>query len=159
MEPLKYIDIMIDSLKSKVAILDEIMQLNEEQASMVGLVEFDFEAFDQIVNKKSSLIKKLELLDDGFESIYEKIRQELNLDKIKYAGAIKEMQKLISEITDRSAMIQVSEERNKAKIEDYFKNLRTEYRSARTSVKVASTYYKAMSNLNTVDPQLMDKKK
>ncbi len=155
----QYISILIESLTNKIAILDEIIDLNNRQSSLIGQDDFDMEMFDQIVIQKSGLIKKLDLLDSGFESIYERIRQELALNKAKYAAEISELQKLIARVTDQSASIQTSEERNRQKIEEYFKHTRASYKSARVSVKAASTYYKAMSNLNTVDPQLMDKKK
>ena len=155
----QYISILIESLTNKMAILDEIIDLNNRQSSLIGQDDFDMEMFDQIVIQKSGLIEKLDLLDSGFESIYERIRQELALNKSKYAAEISELQKLIARVTDQSACIQTSEERNRQKIEEYFRNIRASYKSARVSVKAASTYYKAMSNLNTVDPQLMDKKK
>ena len=34
--------------------------------------EFDMTTFDQIVTQKSALIEKLELLDSGFESVYDR---------------------------------------------------------------------------------------
>lgn len=155
----QYISILIESLTNKIAILDEIIDLNNRQSNLIGQEEFNMEAFDQIVIQKAGLIEKLDLLDSGFESIYDRIQQELALNKAKYTVEIKELQKLIARVTDQSACIQTSEERNRQKIEEYFRHTRASYKSAHVSVKAASTYYKAMSNLNTVDPQLMDKKK
>ncbi|MDD3138428.1 MAG: flagellar export chaperone FlgN [Lachnospiraceae bacterium] len=159
MDQNQYLNILIESLANKIAILDEIIGLNNRQSDLIGQEEFDMETFDQIVTLKAGLIEKLDLLDSGFEGIYDRIRQELALNKAKYVTEISELQKLIARVTDQSASIQASEERNRQKIEEYFRNIRASYKSARVSVKAASTYYKAMSNLNTVDPQLMDKKK
>lgn len=159
MDQNQYISILIESLNNKITILNEILDLNLKQSNLIKQEEFDMATFDQIVTHKSGLIEKLELLDSGFESVYDRIRQELTLNKNKYIVEIGQLQKLIAQVTDQSARIQASEERNRIKIEEYFKNTRAAYKSARVSVKAASTYYKAMSNLNTVDPQLMDRKK
>lgn len=159
MDQAQYISILIESLSNKIIIMDEIIKLNDEQCALIGRDEFDMEGFDRIVIQKAGLIDKLNLLDSGFESIYDRVRQEIVLNRSQYLTEISKLQNLITQVTDHSAKIQTGEERNKQKIEEYFKNTRDSYRNARISVKAASTYYKAMSNLNTVDPQLMDRKK
>ena len=159
MEKNQYVSILIDSLLQKQTILKEILRLNEEQGKLIKQDAFDLEAFDRIVTEKAMRIEKLESLDDGFEMIYEKTKSNLVQEREHYKLEIKEMQDLIARVTDLSMRIQASEERNKAGIEEYFKNTRAIYQQARATTKAASAYYSAMSRLNTVDPQLLDQKK
>jgi len=159
MDKNKYISILVDSLEKKLSVLDDILLKNDEQNIMITKEEFDIQSFDRAVLEKAALLEKLDLLDTGFEGIYEKIRKELVQDKELYKNEISKMQLLIASITDKSMQIQASEERNKKKIEEYFRNTHSEYKRARATTKAASTYYKAMSRLNTVDPQLIDRKK
>ena len=159
MEKNKYVNVLIDSLQQKQTVLGEILQLNQEQGKLVKQEAFDIELFDRLVAEKSIRIEKLELLDAGFEMIYDKTKNDLVQDREQYKDEIGEMQDLIARITDLSMKIQASEERNKVKIEMYFKNTHTTYQQARATTKAASAYYTAMSRLNTVDPQLLDQKK
>ena len=159
MEKNQYVNILIDSLLQKRTILEEILQLNEEQGKLIKYETFDLEAFDRIVTEKAKRIEKLESLDDGFEMIYDKTKNDLIQCREQYKNEIKEMQDLIARITDLNMRIQASEERNKTGIEAYFKYTRSTYQQARATTKAASAYYSAMSRLNNVDPQLMDRKK
>ena len=159
MEKNKYVNVLVDSLERKRTVLEEIILLNEEQGKLIRQDTFDMEAFDRIVTEKSHRIEKLETLDDGFEMVYDKLKDNLTQDRSNYKNEIKKMQDLIANITDLSMRIQVSEERNKIGIEAYFKSTRSNYQQARATTKAASAYYSAMSRLNTVDPQLLDQKK
>ena len=159
MDKNKYINILVDSLEKKLSVLDDILHKNDEQNIMITMESFDMQAFDRVVLEKAALLEKLDLLDAGFEGIYEKIKNELVQGKELYKNEIFRMQSLIAIITDKSIQIQTTEERNKKKIEDYFRNTHSEYKRVRATTKAASTYYKAMSRLNTIDPQLIDRKK
>ena len=154
-----YLNILEDSLKKKIEILERIDEVNRVQSDLLKGEQADLENFDRCVDEKDLYIKELEKLDEGFDTLYEKIKQELLGNKAQYADQIKRLQKLITEITDRSVSIQAQESRNKALVEKYFAEQRKELGQVRKSSKAAYGYYQNMSKSNTVPPQFMDKKK
>ncbi|MDY2698549.1 MAG: flagellar protein FliT [Lachnospiraceae bacterium] len=154
-----YLNILEDSLKKKIEILERIDEVNQVQSDFLKEEQPDLEAFDKCVDEKDVYIKELEKLDEGFDTLYEKIKQELLGDRDKYADQIKRLQKLITEITDKSVSIQAQERRNKALVEKYFTDQRKELGQVRKSSKAAYGYYQNMSKSNTAPPQFMDTKK
>lgn len=154
-----YLNILEDSLKKKIEILERIDEVNRVQSDLLKGEQADLENFDRCVDEKDLYIKELEKLDEGFDTLYEKIKQELLGNKAQYADQIKRLQKLITEITDRSVSIQAQESRNKALVEKYFAEQRKELGQIRKSSKAAYGYYQNMSKSNTAPPQFMDKKK
>lgn len=154
-----YLVILEDSLKQKIAILDEITEWNTEQEALLKQEELPLEEFDNCVDRKDTLIQKLGELDEGFDSLYEKIREQLLANKESYKTQIARIQQLISEVTEKSVSIQAQEARNKKAVEDHFAKERQQLREGRQNSKAAYDYYKNMSNTNVVPPQFMDQKK
>ena len=140
-----YITAMIESPEKKVAVLDEIIGKNAEQDTLLKEEEFSFDKFDKNSEEKGVLIYRLEKLDDGFESLYSKVKEELDANRATYAGEIRRMQDLIQQITDKSASIQAEEARNKAALENIFRNERERLRAGRSGVKALKSYSQAMS--------------
>jgi hypothetical protein len=68
------------------------------------------------------------------------------------------MQKLITQITEKSVSIQAEEERNKKLIESRFSREKSRIKSGRSQSRVALDYYNNMNKLNHVDSQFWDKK-
>lgn len=158
MEIKKYISILIESLEKKKRILQAIQEENKKQADVIKR-NGDMEEFDTIVTYKGKLIDELEILDQGFENVYDRIREELVSEKALYQTEIAAMQKLIKEITELSVNIQTAEQRNKQLVEGYFTYARGKIRQAKKSVRAASEYYKSMSHTKYVDATLLDQKK
>lgn len=154
-----YLNILEESLKKKVDVLDKIKEVNQVQAELLKREELDTESFDRCVDEKDLYIEELSKLDEGFDSLYEKIRQELLQDKDKYAEKIRHLQQLIGEITDRSVSIQAQESRNKSQVEKYFADQRKDLGKVRKSSKAAYGYYKSMSGSVAPDARYMDTKK
>lgn len=155
----QYIEILEKSLHDKIAILDNLLELSEKQKDIVSKPEVNWDEFDKLVDDKGILIERLDLLDDGFESTYNRIKDELNANKDKYKESIQRMQKLISLSTEKSTSLMATESRNKNQVEKAFAAARQKINQSKVNSKVASNYYKAMSKVNFIDPQLMDKKK
>ena len=61
-----YISIMLQSLKKKAAVLDEIIRLDDLQKDRLTDSECPVEDFDQTVEDKGKLIEQLGQLDSGF---------------------------------------------------------------------------------------------
>ena len=70
-----YIEIMLQSLVKKSAVLDKIIEANEEHAKIAAAKDFDPEAFDVVFDKKDELIKELEQLDKGFSTVYTRVKE------------------------------------------------------------------------------------
>ena len=154
-----YVGILIESLQQKKIVLSALVHKNEEQANLIKEENLDLDAFDKNTNAKADLISKLELLDNGFATVYDRVRVELVEHKNQHKIEIESLQTLISEITDLSIAIQASEARNKQMLEQYFAQSRKQLKNNRVSVKVANDYYRNMSQMNYIDPQLLDRKK
>ena len=101
-----YVEIMLQSLDKKEKVLDNIIELNINQRNALENPNLIPDEFDEIVEAKSQLIDQLNLLDSGFEKLFERTKDELEGKKSYYAEQIKEMQKRIRHITDKSMEIQ-----------------------------------------------------
>ncbi len=152
-----YLEILTDSLKKKSKVLDEIMRYNSDQENLLRQESISLEELDANMELKDGLIQKLVQLDDGFETLYERIKEKLLTQKDQYKAQIGQMQELISGITEKSVSIQAQEARNKGMIENYFARERGQLRQSRQVSKAAYGYYKSMSN--GVSSQLLDQKK
>ena len=153
-----YLNVLIEGLKKKNAILNKIIVLNNKQAGVIN-DNNGLEAFDALVEEKAVLIAELEKVDNGFQSVYDRIKQELNLNSSQYKEEIRTLQGLIREMTDLGVSVETGEMRNKKAIEQYFSYTQKNVNMSRKSVKAASDYYKNMSRVNYIDPQLLDQKK
>lgn len=154
-----YITILIESLEKKIRILDEIILANQEQREGLEDPNLDPDDFDKIVEKKSEYIEQLDQLDNGFEELFARVRDELNENREKYKEQIHTMQDFIRKITDKSLMIQKQEAQNKELMQQKFAAVRSQAREVRKSQKIVNQYYKNMMKTNYVDPQFMDNKK
>lgn len=151
--------VLVESLEKKSRILDEIMEENKVQEHLLKQEEVDLEALDASADRMGGFAEKLELLDEGFEAVYDRIRQELIDNKSVYRAEIKRMQELIAEITEKVVGINASRMRNKLQAENQFKKSRQQIGRASSKMKVSQNYYNNMNRLNYVAPQFYDNKK
>lgn len=151
--------ILVESLEKKSRILDEVIKENEAQELLFKQEELDMEALDASSDRMGQLAEKLELLDEGFEAVYDRIRSELIDNKEAYRTEIKRMQALIAEITEKVVGINAARMRNKLQAETHFKNSRRKIGKASSKMKVSQNYYNNMNNLNYVESHFYDTKK
>ncbi len=154
-----YVDIMLQSLKKKLQVLEEIKRLNVLQKELLEDEKADADEFDKTVEDKSKLIEQLEQLDSGFDKLFERVREELQEHKEDYKPQIAGMQEAIRKITDLSMELQAQEAKNKDLMTRKFVSVRQKAKIVRTNTKAASQYYQNMMQLNHVDPQFLDNKK
>lgn len=154
-----YVKILLESLYKKRNILDEIINLNNEQSKLVIDIKKNMVEYEATIEKKQLLIDELNLLDDGFQAIYVRVKGELANCADKYADEIREMKAVISELTDKSVEVQTGEEKNRQVISQQFALIRKEVKDFKDNQKVANQYYSNMQKLSYVSPQFMDKKK
>lgn len=152
-----YLQMMIDSLNKKKGILIRIIELNEEQNQILSEETLNGDAFDDNMKAKGSCIDELDLLDGGFQSLFNRVRDAINANKEMYANEISVMKRLITEVTELGAKIEVQEARNKVKVEAMFRRERQEHKEAKRSASMAKSYYQNMSKVSN-EPQFMDTK-
>ena len=91
------LDMLEESLQKKVELLAKIEDQNEKQRDVLSDPEkVDEAAFDATVDAKSKLIDEINSLDDGFQSLFDRVKGEVGDHKELYAEQVKRMQKLIS---------------------------------------------------------------
>ena len=142
METENYLQIMMDSLKKKKDVLQQIVDYNNEQEAIVTADELDGDKFQKNMEDKSACIDELNMLDEGFQSVYDRVKENIQRYKLNYKNDILILQQLIKEVTSLSATIQAQESRNKLQVDRKFRQLRSETKTAKRSVSMANKYYK-----------------
>lgn len=151
--------ILSESLDKKLEILQKVQEYNKQQEKAFSEETISLDDFDAAIEEKGKLIDEINRLDAGFETLYEKLADELKNNRERYVAQIRELQQKVTAVTDLSVTVQAQEARNKQLVEQYFAKRRAGIKEGRTSSKVAYNYYKNMSNANAVPPQFMDSKK
>lgn len=154
-----YLQVLEDSLHKKLDVLRRIEALCAKQEKILSEEPVSEDDFDHSIDEKGALIDELNQLDEGFESLYANIKEQLAAGKEKYKLQIAAIQKKIAEVTEKSVSIQAQEARNKKLAEDYFAKAKQELKKGRRSSKAALDYYRNMNKSQVVSPQFMDKKK
>lgn len=153
----EYIKILIESLQKKEKVLTDLYGLSLEQAEVVKEEEPDWDRFTQIVDKKGTLVDSVNSLDEGFETLFERVKEELSLNKDKYVAEITQLKILVKSVTEKGADLEALEHRNKDLIEQSFARSRQKIKQSKIGTQAAVQYYQKMNKINTVDPQFLDK--
>ena len=130
-----YIEILKESLKKKISVLDQIAEQNRIQEELAKAADFDYDVFSKTLEAKEAL------------------------QQSEHKEEIKQLQVLVKEITDKSMDIMAQEKRNKEAILNRKDSLKKEVAMARSTNKAAANYYRTMSKMNVIDSQFIDKKK
>lgn len=154
----QYIQMMLESLQKKEQVLDGLLVQSEKQKEVLSAQEVDWDSFDQITVVKGELIDELLKLDEGFDALFERVKEPLTAQKDVYKTEIGFMQATIRSLTDKSAELEALEQRNKKMVESRMLESRQAIRQSKLGSQAAMQYYQRMNRINTIDPQLMDKK-
>lgn len=154
-----YLQVLEESLYKKLDVLGRIEMLCARQEQILSAETVSEEEFDKSIEEKGILIDELTKLDEGFETLYGHIKEQLAKGKEKYKPQIAALQGKIAEVTDKSVAIRTQEARNKRLAENYFLKTREDLKKGRKSSKAALNYYRSMNKSQMVSPQFMDKKK
>lgn len=154
-----YLSILEESLRKKLVVLDKIQVYNERQYECFSSEEVDMAGFDAAIEEKGKLIEELTKLDEGFETLYASISEQIKKNKEAYAPQIKVLQDLIRQVTEKSVSIQAQEARNKALIETYFSREKKQIREGRVTSKAAYGYYKSLDKAALEASRAFDLKK
>lgn len=154
-----YLQVLEESLHKKMDVLCKIEEVNKRQEQILKSDVISDEEFDMSITDKGVLIDELNKLDEGFESLYERIKIQLSDGKERYKGQIMVLQNLITQVTEKGVSIQTQEVRNRMLAEQFFSKRKQELQKGRRSSKVALDYYRNMNQTQIAMPQFMDKKK
>jgi len=155
-----YLQLLEESLIKKIGVLDKIGEFNKRQKDIFSVSEGepDFDRFDSYVEEKGKLIDELNSLDEGFESLYDRVSETLKKDREANADRIRRLQNLIREITDKSVSLQSQEIENKKLMDAYFIKAREGIGKGRVSLNAAYSYYQTQRSMNGSDPLYLDSK-
>lgn len=153
-----YIGLLAEILRKKLEVLKLLMELSEQQEQILSSEAFDEDQFLTTIDQKEEQINRLNTLDEGFDKVYNGVKQELSEDKVSYTSEILLMKDLITEITDMSVKLQAIEKRNKEKLEQVLVEKRKEIKNFRVSNQTATNYYKTMAQQHEAQSYFYDKK-
>ena len=160
MENMDYVVMLRESLEKKADVLRVLTIRNKEQEAILKDPNSTPDDLEKNMNMKSELIERIIMLDDGFEQLFNRVKDIIEADRETYADEIRLMQDLIKKVTALTADVEASEYRNKEYAKTRFANIKKEAREIKKSSDVVSSYYKhMMSPQTTADPAFLDKKK
>jgi tRNA U55 pseudouridine synthase TruB len=154
-----YLRMLDESLQKKLAVLGQIYELTQQQELCFQGDNEVLEIMEQCVTHKEPLLKQLTMLDEGFDIVYSKIKDDVIKRKKEYQAEITMLQKSITDITSLSVKIQTLEQGNKLKFELYLSNQKKEIKQFKVSNRTASNYYKNMTGKPQGESYFIDKKK
>lgn len=150
-EEQQYVDILVDVLNKQIKTLQEVLEITKRQGVIAAAEEFDEDAFDETLSRKDACIMRLNELDNGFVSVFERVKRQVHEEPDKYKSKVKEMQDLIRACTDLGNEIQTLENRNREKLVKCFAGKKKEYNAKQTAATVAGKYNTTMKNVGMMN--------
>lgn len=155
-----YVVILRDSLVNKRRILNELIKLTKSQAEIIKAGVPDTDKMDEVMESKGRQIDMLNMLDDGFQNIYNNVKTEVLARPEMYKELLCEIQQLINEDVELGAVLESLEMKNKGYMESFIQKKRTEIKEYRANRSSAAKYNRNMANQHVPDSSyFMDKKK
>ncbi len=153
------LQILIEALEKKEELLNSILDKSRQQQKIAMEQSLDAEGFDGLVDEKEELLKQMERLDEGFDAVYQSIRDELVSSQKQYSGEIAALQDKIRATMDLGTQIYTTENRTKDALSVSLARSRKELTQKKLSMRAVSNYYKASNGTQYVDSFFMDQKK
>lgn len=154
-----YLELMKDSLIKKDKVLSTVIELTKGQETLLGEAEFDAEAFDELINKKSLLIEEINKLDEGFDLIYKRIADVVKANPAVYRKNIEKLQEFIRHLVDKGIEIETAERRNQVKFDMKVSKSRDKIKSYNLNSSAVTKYYSNMSGNTGESTYFLDQKK
>lgn len=139
-----YLNVLSDTVLKKENLIETLLLDTIKQAGCFQQGEFDEETFYKLYEEKVELLKQIELLDDGFLSLFERIRDEIISNRQEYAEEIQNLQQCIKRITEKGFQLQRLEKDNKLKFDRMIQEQRSKIKEYNISKKSAAAYYNNM---------------
>lgn len=162
-EIVKYLNILIENLGKKQTIFNSLLEKTVRQNECISGKDQDsanWSQFEVLMIEKDSAIEKIDEIDTAFESIFARVKPELDNNKEDYVDLIRKLQECITKLTDTGVKISSVEERNRTEIERIMTAAKAGIGKARKNLKATSGYIASMyGNAMGVDPTSVDSKK
>ena len=155
----EYLDMLIQASAKKLKILNELLSLSADQEEIIQKDMFEVEHFDIILERKEVLVRELEKLDEGFATVYDRIREELSANGKIHQQEVVLMQKLIRQISEKVLLLESQEKRNRDNLNPSMARARSKIKNYNVSNRLAASYYKNMSGKYSGESAYLDNKK
>lgn len=153
-----YIAVLMDTLEKKKDALQNILRITKEQERIAKEEVYQEEVMEKNLNEKEIQIARINTLDEGFQSVYDRVKRVVKEHPEQYRKEIERLQELIRECTDLGNEIMVLEERNRERFRTLFTQSKRQYSTSRTKANVAQNYFRTMNNTKIMDAYFVDKK-
>lgn len=154
----KDLKVLEESLNKKAAILEKLHELGDKQSELLTDPSMSMEDFDKYMDEQDVLVGRLVELDEGFDALYESLKESMPDNKTPYMQQITRIQELVGKLMSQTELLSKKEAANKEKLTEYFNRERKNYGAGRRSSKAALDYYKNMSGSNVIPSYFMDQK-
>ena len=141
-----YVNIMLDSLKRKQQILSFLYDCTKDQEQLLKDENMDPDAFKQLIDAKGERIEELSTIDDGFDTIFHLVKEEIEKNRENYREEILQMQKLITGVSEIGVQIQALEQQNSGHFKTYLARHRKEIHDFNMNNRTAGAYYQNMAD-------------
>ena len=78
-----YVGMLLQTLQKQEETLREVLAVTKDQCKLADSGSFDEDCFQDTLNQKEILISRLNSLDDGFASVYGRVRNVILQEKNK----------------------------------------------------------------------------
>ena len=159
MQEREYLDILIQSLRKKLVLLNRIAILSQELRELLMDEDMTPDAFDINVRDKDALVQQIVVLDAGFDEVYAHIKDLMERDHQLYEDQLDQMRELIRLIMAKDASIRVEEKRNYELAQRKFASVKSKVREMKANRKMVSSYYKNMMRQKPGEAAFLDNRK
>lgn len=151
--------VLEDTIEKKNRYLDEVLTLTKAQEEVLLKEQFSMDDFTALMDKKEPYIAKISEFDAGFESVFAKMKPEMETYKKEFEPRIRKLQGMIKTVLEKGAALCTLEEQNKSRLDYCLKDKKQEIKNFKRSSQTVSNYYKNMAGAVTDQSFFMDKKK
>ncbi len=153
-----YVQVLVDTITKKEETLKKILEITKYQEELSKRERYDSDEMEKTLNEKEIQISRLNYLDEGFESVYERSRSEIRKHQEQYREGLLKLQDKIRICTELGNKIRVLEDRNRNRFQILFSQAHSSYSISKSKANVAQNYYKTMNNSKILDAYFVDKK-
>lgn len=159
MQEREYLDVLIQSLRKKLVLLNRLSILNQDQREILQDEQAAPDAFDINVRDKGGLIDQIVALDAGFDEVYAHIKDLMERDHSAYEDQLDEMRRLIRQVMAEDVSVRAEEQKNYELAQQKFANVKKQAREIKASQKMVNSYYQNMMRQKPGDAMFLDNKK
>lgn len=159
MQEQEYLELLIASLRKKLVLLNRISVLNQDQRALLQDPDMTPDDFSINVRDKDDIVRQIVTLNEGFDEIYEHIRELMERDHSAYEEQLQQMRELIRLVMAKDAAVRAEEQRNYELAQQKFAHIKSRVREMKASQKMVSSYYKSMMRQKPGEAMFLDNKK